>query len=219
MFDPIVRRAETTAADELKSRGMLPRGSALLTSSGNLAADGINAIAHAATGAMSPPVPPPSLYEPTLQSVSASIANCFDLVLSNTALQRMAVPFIGGAIFLQRMHATPEELVATIVDTCIAASSPDDFVLVTFSRGAGDTAAHDLFAAHLTRHHPSADVSEVLKNGDLTSFALHRCDVIMNAANMEVRFGGGLSHAIANATGRADEIDAEAAAAIATGWS
>ena len=43
-------------------------------------------------------------------------------------------------------------------------------------------------------------------------------DVIVNAANMEARFGGGISGAIGSATGEISKIDAEAAREVAAFW-
>jgi O-acetyl-ADP-ribose deacetylase (regulator of RNase III) len=51
-------------------------------------------------------------------------------------------------------------------------------------------------------------------SGSITDARLHGASAIVNAANMEVTFGGGLSGAIAKATGRADEINEEARRAI-----
>ena len=49
-----------------------------------------------------------------------------------------------------------------------------------------------------------------LTPGSITDFKLHGASAIVNAANMEVRFGGGLSGAIGKATGEANKIDEEA---------
>lgn len=50
-------------------------------------------------------------------------------------------------------------------------------------------------------------------------FDLHTCDGIVNAANMEVEFGGGISGAIASATKEAKAIDKEARDYILGFWS
>ena len=46
--------------------------------------------------------------------------------------------------------------------------------------------------------------------GDICAFSLHGCSAIVNAANTEVQFGGGVSGAIARATGSDSAIDREA---------
>lgn len=56
---------------DLLETPMLPRGSAIMTSSGQLAYSGITAIIHAATGSMTKSG---GEFEPTLESVNTSIA-------------------------------------------------------------------------------------------------------------------------------------------------
>ncbi len=47
-------------------------------------------------------------------------------------------------------------------------------------------------------------------SGSITDFSVHGASAIVNAANMEVQFGGGLSGAIGRATGDPAVIDREA---------
>ena len=47
-------------------------------------------------------------------------------------------------------------------------------------------------------------------NGDICQFITHNCSTIVNAANMEVRFGAGISNIIGNATGQRANINNEA---------
>ena len=77
---------------------------------GDLAKQGVVAIVHAPTGAMSECG---GIYEPTPESVAASIDNGFLLLLAN-GFNRMAVRFIGGNIFLERIGTTKETLAETI---------------------------------------------------------------------------------------------------------
>jgi len=205
----------------LKKKTLVPRGSALMTSSGNLSPN-IKAILHAASGLMDRYYPEKPDYEPTLQSVSDSIGACFELGKSN-GLKRIAIPFIGGRIFKLRIFDgqglsaddQDKQLVACIVKATIdsAKSNSCDYCLIAF-----DSNANTLFNNELKKSYPSEDINEHLKQGDITKFDLHNCDAIVNAANMEVRFGGGLSAAIANATGEQHKIDQEATASINKFW-
>lgn len=53
------------------------------------------------------------------------------------------------------------------------------------------------------------DFQEFTNITDLLGFAT-RIDAIVNAANTQVQFGGGISRAIGNATGQRNQIDHEA---------
>jgi O-acetyl-ADP-ribose deacetylase (regulator of RNase III) len=53
------------------------------------------------------------------------------------------------------------------------------------------------------------DVAKVIQ-GNITKFDEHEADVIVNAANTEMQFGGGLSGAIARAAGAHGTIEKEA---------
>ena len=64
------------------------------------------------------------------------------------------------------------------------------------------------------RHYRSTAID--LYQGDITRFV---CDGIVNAANMEVQFGGGISGAIATATHDKANIDLEADHSIQQFWS
>jgi O-acetyl-ADP-ribose deacetylase (regulator of RNase III) len=194
---------------ELSARGMLPRGTALVTGSGALAERGIACVVHAATGAMTASG---GCFEPTLDSVGGAVRNAL-LLARARGLERLAIPFVGGAIFLRRIGCPPAELAEAIVRAALAAHGDVEVVLVAWS--AADAA---VFRAALERV-AGADTSGArVVQGDLTDPAVHGAPAIVNAANLEVRFGGGLSGAIAAASGQAAAIDAEAAAAIAAFW-
>ena len=189
---------------------MLPRGSALITTSGNLSAQGMNAIINAATGAMTKRG---GIYEPTKTSIANAIKNAFTLMTVN-GYKKMAVPFIGGKIFITRIGVTANTLAKCIIDACFEANKDgSEFVLVI--HGSHD---YNIFKKEINNNYPSIDDSKVLKEGSILDYSLHQCDTIMNAANMEVEFGGGLSGIIANATGNQVEIDAEALADIKEFW-
>jgi len=47
-------------------------------------------------------------------------------------------------------------------------------------------------------------------NGDICQLATHNCSTIVNAANMEVSFGDGVSRIIGDATGERANINNEA---------
>ncbi|MDG5492707.1 hypothetical protein [Psychroserpens sp. SPM9] len=211
MFKQTIAAKHTTLdKDPLAKENMLPRGSALVTSSGDLSKQGIDAIIHAATGAMTKSG---GIYEPTQDSIKHSVLNSFELLNANN-FNKLAVTFIGGSIFAGRIGITNEALAKIIVDACFA-SNPEasQFVIVIYK--SVDVAT---FTKVITENYPKADLKSVLKQGSVLDFSLHQCDTIMNAANMEVRFGGNLSGKIATATGERTHIDAEALADIKAFW-
>lgn len=196
--------------ETLKAENMLPKGSALITSSGKLAGDGIKAIINAATGSMTKSG---VIYDPTVDSTTESIYNSFKLLEANS-YNKIAVPYICGGIFKGRMGVTDEQLSQLIIDTCFI-SNPDasKFVLVMI-----DHHIYKICETILKKNYPTVDINSILKLGSVTDFSLHQCDTIMNASNMEVQFGGGLAGAIGRATGEQKKIDAQALADIKTFW-
>lgn len=191
----------------LQKNNMLPRGSALVTSSGQLADTGITQIIHAATGAMGKSG---DIFEPNLQSIKDSVKN--SVILAKLGGHKsLAIPFIGGKIFLQRIGVSADTLASTIIGSAIKESNGEiNIKFVAF--GEADTA---LFKNSLSRLYPviSNQRAEVL-SGSLTDYSLHQSSAIVNAANMEVVFGGGLSGVIAGATGNSEAINQEAASLI-----
>jgi len=200
---------EATRLDpEVKKAGMIPRGSAVITASGNLETHGIKHIIHAASGSMTRAGPE---FDPSVEGVTHSVRNSLALA-RQYGHKRVAVPFIGGKIFVARIGISAQDLANSIVDAVIMSRGDLEICFVTF--GDEDT---ELFRAALRRHQSSLSRGAVqVTPGSITDFSVHKATAIVNAANMEVQFGGGLSGAIARATGRAAEIDREAKQAIAT---
>lgn len=193
----------------LKDLNMVPLGASVWTSSGHLAKSGIKAIAHAASGAMGHQGEVG--FDPTRNSVAASIENSFLLAIQN-GHDRLAIPFIASNIFLDRIvpPIDKDELASLIVKSCQSYRGSAEAVIVAF--GAGDMAHFKKAMAGNT------DTGVTLVEGSVTHYADHKCGAIVNAANMEVTFGGGLSGIIGNATGEISQINAEAATAIQNFW-
>ena len=197
--------AGTPVNGELRGLRMVPLGAALWTGAGRLRAQGIRGIAHAAPGSMTLQGRPG--FDPTRASVEASIRNAFTLAAAH-GCRRLALPFIAGGVFAGRIDPAIEkaELAALIVAACHTHRGEVGAVIV--AHGDEDRA---LFATALAA---GSVRGTTLVQGSITRVADHGCDAIANAANMEVRFGGGISGVIGRATGESDEIDREAAAAI-----
>lgn len=67
----------------------------------------------------------------------------------------------------------------------------------------------ELFRRALKPFPGAGNVSVV--QGSITDFKTHGCSAIVNAANMELLFGGGVSGVIERATGAGPRIEEEAA--------
>jgi O-acetyl-ADP-ribose deacetylase (regulator of RNase III) len=193
----------TRSRSVVAKANMIPRGSALLTPSGELAYQGITNIIHAAPGAMSRSEKD---FEPTLKGLKLSLKNSLRIA-DKMKLECLAVPFIGGGIFLNSFKMTKAELAEAIVRTVVKFKA--DAVTTFVAYGAEDT---EIFKKVLTKYSTNPRVK--LVSGSITDFNLHKCPTIVNAANMEVQFGGGISGVIGRATGKSDEIDAIAAEMI-----
>lgn len=195
----------TTPDDPSRTRNMLPRGSALVTSSGDLAAKGITHIIHAATGSSGLSG---GAFDPTLESVRLSVLNSLALA-KRFGAKRVALPFIGGKIFLGRIGTTPEKLAETIVRAALDGGGSLEIRFVLF-----DEEQTRMFQRILDAVGPDPAVRAL--RGNLVSFEDHGSDFIVNAANTEVRFGDGVSGAIGRASGQIRQIDDEARKAIET---
>ena len=198
----------TPGNERLRALGMVPLGAAVWTSAGRLADDGIEAIVHAASGAMRQTG---DGFDPTRGSITACIQNALALAEAH-GHRRLALPFIAGGIFADRIEPAIDkaELAALIVQACETAPASVEPVLVAHA-----DADRSLFEAALAHQR---DTRTRLLQGSLTDFALHGARAIVNAANMEVVFGGGISGVIGKATGDPAAIEAEAAEAIAEFW-
>lgn len=203
--------AHNTPRDtRLRDRKMVPLGAAVWTGSGKLADEGITGIAHAAAGAMNPSLG--AGFDPTTQSVTTAIRNAFLLAAAH-GHESLAVPFVGGGIFYTRISPPidREDLAAVIVDACHEYRGDLECTLVGFD--ANDMSDFSSAMAEVD------DDGLRLVRGSITAIGDHGCTAIVNAANMEVVFGGGISGVIARATGTAKGIDREAAAAVREFWS
>lgn len=190
----------------VKAAKMLPRGSALATSSGDLEKSGIRQIIHAATGSSTMDGPD---FTPTLAGVTDSVKNSLALARAN-GHKRVALPFLGGKIFVDRIGVAPQALADAIVEKAIKERNGLEIRFVTF--GDEDTR---LFQNAVAKYRGSLTDSDVsVLSGSLTNAKLHGASAIVNAANMEVQFGGGLSGVIGEASGQAERINEEARQAI-----
>jgi O-acetyl-ADP-ribose deacetylase (regulator of RNase III) len=191
--------AEGTEREVIVERAhMAPRGAAVLTGAGRLEREGISHIIHAATGSMTRMGGP---FEPSLEAIALAVKNSL-ILAADSGHERVAVPFLGGAIFANRIGAEPAEIAQTIVDAALPFDTELEVSFVVL--GAGNRA---LFEEALAKH-PGLHAS--VKEGSITDRKVHGCAAIVNAANMELVFGGGLSGAIGAACGMAREIESEA---------
>lgn len=187
---------------------MVPLGACVWTSSGKLADHNITAIAQAASGSM---VQIGVGFDPTRESVAACLENSF-LLAAQHNYKSLAIPFIASHIFITRILPVidKDELASLIVESCQLYHGSVSAVIVAY--GAGDVSCFEKAMKD------NADKNVTLVEGSITHYDDHRCQAIVNAANMEVVFGGGLSGIIANATGDAAKIDKEAASMIEDFW-
>lgn len=181
------------------AEGMLPRGSALITSSGELAKSGIAAIIHAAPGSMTKAG---GHYEPNLDSIKTAIANSVRLAEFN-GHKRIAIPLVGGGIFLQRLGIDRQQLAKEIIDAAVSARQKN-----TELRFVGFDSDAVVFQSIVTNLSGTPGLG--VDAGSITDGRVHGASAIVNAANTEVIFGGGLSGAIGKATGNPDGINQEA---------
>ncbi len=176
--------------DYLAQKNFLPLGSALLTSSGHLEEKGIHAIIHAATGSMTLENP---AYYPSLQSIGWSVENALNLAIEN-GYTSIAVPFVGGKIFAEKISRPLSDIAQIIVQSAQKYHARIEVKIIAF--GEDDY--------HLFK---KIDDKITVLNGSIIDFNLHKCPVIVNPANIEVAWGGGLSQIIGEATNQQNEIN------------
>jgi O-acetyl-ADP-ribose deacetylase (regulator of RNase III) len=202
----------------LIDKGLAPRGSAALTPSGALAATGIKYVIHAASGAMSQG----GVNEtPTLEGVKLSIINAIRIATAEK-IKRIAIPLIGGGIFLDTLGVSKEQLAYTIIDTARTQKSPVEIIFVAYS----DDETAVMNNAYARAENPDKFALKIwnylrqlfagttdffnrsqVSQGSITDFNAHGAEAIVNAANMELMFGGGLSGIIGKATQDREHID------------
>jgi O-acetyl-ADP-ribose deacetylase (regulator of RNase III) len=196
----------------VRDEQMIPRGSALITISGDLKKQGISAIIHAATGSMTKS---DGVFEPTLESVKNSIKNSL-MLARHYNHKRVAIPFLAGGIFAGRMGVTKEELAKAIVEASLDYKKKLEVVFVLYSDSEEQIFAQALKSASETKARKKKSKKASVVKGSITDFSLHQATAIVNAANMEVAFGGGISGFIGQATGQSEALDAKAQELIKT---
>jgi O-acetyl-ADP-ribose deacetylase (regulator of RNase III) len=175
---------------------MAPLGSSVLTSSGNLASTGIKGILHAASGSMTKQG---DLFKPSLKSVEISLMNSL-ILAKKKGFSSVAIPFIGGGIFLNSIGVEKLELAKTILKTSLKNMGKLKISIVAF----GDMDYKIFKQAQIK-------ISSSIKiiNGSITKFSDHKSELIINAANTELIFGGGLSGHIGSKTERISQINSD----------
>ena len=177
-----------------------PLGSALITQSGLLDATGIHAIIHTASGAMTFSGPG---FEPSVKSVQNSLINAIALAREYHH-QRVALPIIAGSIFRNRINNGAGialcSLVDAIVDTLAAEGAGMQLILTV---RADNPQEGPCIRQSLKRLNDSD--RKMIELDDqvewaLVKFKTHHATAIINSANMEFLFGGGVSGIVADAT-------------------
>lgn len=198
----------------LRDINFAPLGASAWTSSGDLANHGITAIAQAASGAMRSG----QGFDPTRDSVAASIKNSL-LLAAGQGYSRLAVPFIASGIFKDRIEPGARKPEIAFVITQAIANFRGNVDVVIVAWDGSDKALFDQYVGDVN------DPGITVQKGSITDFNCHHCPAIVNAANMEVRFGGGMSGRIAKAVNgganggtQSAAIDHEAQGIITAFW-
>ncbi|MEN0059599.1 MAG: macro domain-containing protein [Bdellovibrio sp.] len=212
----------------LANMDLAPRGSAALTSSGDLATTGIKYIIHAASGAM---MNSTDKTAPSLEGVRLSVINSIRIA-EKEGIKKLAIPLIGGGIFLRSLNISKEELAYSIIQAARSAKSSVQLVFVAYNASDSEAMQYALdkdskakaktttegdwdwlikiwkyilktFASSSQNFAAKAE----LVQGSIVDFKVHKAEAIVNAANMEISFGGGISGAIGQATNESGYID------------
>ena len=204
----------TKNAREFLRAGMVPVGSAALSMSGDLASTGIKGIIHAASGSMTRK---DGIYSPSIEGVQKSIMNSM-LLARHHRYKTIAIPFIGSGIFLNSIGVSKEELAAVIMTTALRYSGAMKVSFIAYSdsdkivfdkvlpQAISDYSKFKNFTNKVFGKDDIKDRAVVLQ-GSIADYNLHKSEIIVNAANSELLFGGGLSGFIARKTGRSSDID------------
>jgi len=192
---------KTDQSKEVKAAGMIPRGSALITDSGELKSSGITHIIHAATGSMTKSS---EAFKPTLEGITNSIINSISLA-HEFKHKTIAIPFLGGGIFLGSLGLLKKELAKNIIQAALN-NNPHKLIISFVTWSSEETRVFKDLYQKLVKDNSKYKVVR----GSITDFNIHKSSVIVNAANMEVIFGGGLSGVIGEATKSSTKIDSSA---------
>lgn len=204
--------------------GILPLGSALLTDTldgdGNgtseLYEKGINYIIHAA--------PEPRWHfftdENFINCVVKSVQN--SIILADTSkFEKLAIPLVGGGIYL--FNCDPENLAEGIIigalNQVAECQNLEEIIFVAFGEKVNGQEKYYL-AETFEKIKQEGNYSEKIKKakavkGDICDKNLHGAEAIVNAANVQVKFGAGISEKMIKKTGSPKKIDEKAQALIA----
>lgn len=185
---------------DVPNRPIAPLGSASMTSAGDLAKTGVEKIVHTASGSMMHRGPG---YEPTVESISNSLVNAVALARA-AGYTRVASPIIAGSIFRSRveyqgqMGIDLQTLVDIVVGT-LARESAGMKIVLTIRDNSPEEA--ETIAVALKKLSPGDaarfEVAPIVQAA-LAKFSAHHAPVVINSANMELLFGGGVSGQVAD---------------------
>ena len=178
---------------------LAPLGSAILTHSGILNSTGIKAIIHTGSGSMTQSG---EGLEPSKDSVRNSLINALALA-REAGHTRVAVPVIAGSIFRERMNNGEgidlNLLVDLIIDVLVEESAGLQLIMTIRPENPDE----GKYIRESLKRLSEADrkhfeVDDAVYWG-LVKFESHHASAIINSANMEFLFGGGLSGQVAKA--------------------
>jgi len=185
-------------------KNMVPRGSAVLTTSGQLKKDGIKGIIHAATGSMNSS---DTNFSPNLEGIKNSIKNSL-IIAKKNKISSLAFPFLGSGIFLTSIGVSRNILAREILDTIIKNhENPSSLMIKLVAYSKEDLGIFKKEFEVLTKENPELVKRIEILEGSITDYSLHKSEVIVNAANTELVFGGGISGHIGSKTKEANSIN------------
>lgn len=180
---------------------MVPIGSSVLTGAGELEKTGIKGILHAASGSMTNKS---GIYKPSLIGVELSVMNSLKLA-KRKGYKSVAIPFVGGGIFLNSIGVSELKLAKSILKT--SSKNAEGLKLTIVAYSTKDYETFKKAEKELEKSKKLAKNTISIVKGSITKFSDHKSQLIINAANTELTFGGGLSGHIGGKTGSTVEIN------------
>jgi O-acetyl-ADP-ribose deacetylase (regulator of RNase III) len=179
---------------------MVPIGSSVLTGSGDLEKTGIKGILHAASGSMSKHS---GVYRPSLKGVELSVMNSLKLAQLK-GYKSVAVPFVGGGIFLNSIGVSKLILAKSILGVSLREANKLKLTIVAYTND-----DYEIFKKAIKELKAENSKSLKIIRGSITKFSDHQSQLIINAANTELIFGGGLSGHIGSKTNKYGQINSD----------